>query len=294
MNATINNQVYAGKPECATVAAALRQIAAALTATSPSPVVDAEVLVMHACVLERSGLIARAGTALTRKQQLRLQTLLARRQAGEPISYITGTREFWSLRLQVSPATLIPRPETELLVEQALARIPMAATWTLVDLGTGSGAVAVALANERRQCRVIACDTSKDAIVTARKNAMQHNLERIEFHLGEWFAPLADYKFNMIVSNPPYICDDDPHLNRGDLRYEPLSALTSGPDGLDAIRHIAAHAPHYLLSGGWLLLEHGLEQGQAVKNILSHNGYRDISSAQDLAGHDRVCVGRWP
>lgn len=271
---------------------ALRRGAAALAATSPSPMIDAEVLVMHACKLDRTQLITQAEVALTPAQERQLHASLGRRRAGEPIAYIIGHKEFWSMCLRISPVALIPRPETELLVEQALYRIPLHADWSLVDLGTGCGAIALALARERRLCRVIATDQSREALDLARDNAARLDLQRIEFRHGEWLTPLASSSFHMIISNPPYVRAGDPHLERGDLRYEPKDALIGGADGLEAIRHIVKDAEKHLMQNGWLLLEHGMGQSAAVGRILAECGYHAVTSHRDLAGHDRVCAAR--
>ena len=259
-----------------------------LEAISPSPRLDAEVLAMHVCGLDRSGLITRAHDMLEAAQQKELDYLLARRQRGEPIAYLTGTREFWSMALNVSPATLIPRPETELLVERALELIPPDTAWTIADLGTGTGAVALAVAEERPRCRVIATDVSPSALNVARSNVKKFDLTNVELRQGDWFVPLAGEKLDMIVSNPPYVCANDPHLQHGDVRFEPASALASGADGLDAIRHIASQAPQHLKTGGHLLLEHGFDQADAVAGLLRQQGYRDIVSHRDLSGNNRV------
>ena len=271
-----------------TVGEALRQAVATLISTSPTPRLDAEVLVMHVCGFDRSGLITQGHRALTHDQQHRLEKLLARRCQGEPVAYLTGLREFWSLELAVSPATLIPRPETELLVEKTLAHIPQDAEWTLADLGTGSGAIALALAKERPHCRVIATDISPQAIEVARSNATKFNLTHVEFREGRWLEPLAGMKLDMIVSNPPYVRADDPHLKHGDVRFEPQQALSAGPDGLDAIRHITSKARHYLEAGGWLLFEHGQDQAEAIRRLLHQHGYGDIVCYRDLSAHDRA------
>ena len=243
---------------------------------------------MHVCGLDRSGLITQGHNAFTHDQQHRLEKLLARRRQGEPIAYLTGLREFWSLELTVSPATLIPRPETELLVEKTLAHIPHNVEWTLADLGTGSGAIALALAKERPRCRVIATDISSEALDVARSNAAKFSLTRVEFREGRWLEPLADVKLDMIVSNPPYVRVDDPHLQHGDIRFEPQQALIAGPDGLEAIHHIALHAQQSLKPGGRLLFEHGWNQAEAIDNLLRQHGYRDIVCYRDLAGRDRI------
>lgn len=275
-----------------TLGTALKNATATLADSSPTPRLDAEVLVMHACGINRSELITRQETALTGEQRHKLEGLLERRKHGEPVAYLTGTREFWSMELNVTPATLIPRPETELLVEKALKQIPRDAAWTVADLGTGSGAIALAIAREHPRCRVIATDSSPDALAVARTNAEKFGLTNIEFREGDWFAALADAGFDIILSNPPYIRAGDPHLKQGDLRFEPVTALVSGADGLDAIRYIARHAHEFLMPGGWLLFEHGWDQADAAGEILRRQGYRDIVSHADLAGHARVTTCR--
>ena len=271
---------------------ALARATAELAAASPSPRVDAEALLMHVCGLDRAGLIVQGARPLTASEEQLWNALRARRQQGEPVAYLTGRREFWSLDLKVAPATLIPRPETELLVEQALAHIPAHAGWTVADLGTGSGAIALALAQERPRCHIIATDISEAALGLARENAARLGIANVEFRAGDWFAPLAGMRFELIVSNPPYVRAGDPHLGRGDVRFEPRAALAAGPDGLDAIRRIAAAAAGHLAPGGRLLLEHGHDQGRAVDEILRGTDLRDIVSHHDLAGHERVTEGR--
>jgi len=267
------------------------QHATATLSASPAPRLDAEVLVMHVTGCARAQLITHAADLLTAERQSRLEALLARRARGEPVAYLTGKREFWSLELTVTPDVLIPRPETELLVEQALARIPKDAAWTVADLGTGSGAVALAIAHERPRCRVIATDASVSALAVARANAERLGLGNVEFRHGEWLAPLDNEVVDLIVSNPPYVAEGDPHLDQGDLRFEPRAALVAGPDGLDALRRIAADARAHLRPGGWLLLEHGYDQAGAVRALVSDSGYREVASYRDLAGHERVTGG---
>ena len=258
---------------------------------SPSARLDAEVLVMHVTGLMRTALITRAGEMLATQQEERLRTLLARRARGEPVAYLTGRREFWSLEFLVTPDVLIPRPETELLVEQALARIPADAEWAIADLGTGSGAVALALAKERPRCHLIATDASEPALGVARANADRLGLHNSEFRCGDWFTPLAGTKFDLIVSNPPYVCFGDAHLTQGDVRFEPRTALVAGTDGLDAIRRIAAGAAAHLKPGGWLLLEHGYNQATAVRALLQAHDYATVTSCRDMAGNERVSSG---
>ncbi|TZF90746.1 peptide chain release factor N(5)-glutamine methyltransferase [Cognatilysobacter lacus] len=221
----------------------------------------------------------------------RFQDLVARREAGEPVAYLTGRRGFWTFDLEVGPAVLIPRPETELLVELALQRAPGGRS-DIADLGTGSGAIALALATGRPEARVVATDASAAALDIARGNATRLQLRNITFVEGDWFAPLGNARFDLVVSNPPYIPERDPHLEQGDLRHEPSSALVSGADGLDAIRMLAAGAPNHLRAGGWLLVEHGYDQGDAVRALFIGAGLCEVSSARDLEHRDRVTLGR--
>jgi release factor glutamine methyltransferase len=254
--------------------------------------VDAEWLLLHVLGKPGSWLIAHADDALDETAAAAYAGLVERRAAGEPVAYITGSRGFWSLQLEVGPATLIPRPETELLVELALARLPPDRTCRVADLGTGSGAIALAIAYERPRVQLLATDASAAALIVARRNAQQLDLLNIAFAEGDWLAPLSGSRFELIVSNPPYIETADPHLRRGDLRFEPAAALASGADGLDAIRRIVRDARAHLEPAGWLLLEHGWNQGAAVRELLQAAGYREVFTAQDLAGHDRVSGGR--
>ncbi len=254
--------------------------------------VDAEWLLAHALGRPRSWLLAHAGDPLPAAAAECFAALQARREAGEPVAYLTGTQGFWTLELDVSPATLIPRPETELLVERALARIAPGATARIADLGTGSGAIALAIAKERPRATVVATDASTAALDVARGNAVRNRIANVEFRAGDWFAPLAGERFDLIASNPPYIAVGDPHLDAGDLRFEPPSALSSGSDGFDAIRRIVGDAPAHLHAGGWLLLEHGWEQGATVRALLVEAGFVEIDTARDLEDRDRVTLGR--
>jgi release factor glutamine methyltransferase len=255
--------------------------------------VDAEALLLHVLGQSRSWLFAHADDALDRDDQAAFEALVARRATGEPVAYLTGRRGFWTLELEVTPVTLIPRPETELLVELALERLPRDAVADVADLGTGSGAVALAIASERRQARVVATDASADALAVARRNAQRLGIANVRFVHGDWLAPLTGERFALIVSNPPYIEASDPHLAQGDLRHEPALALASGADGLDDIRRIVADARAHLEPGGWLLLEHGWNQGDAVRALLAVEGYAGAFTARDLEERDRVSGGRW-
>lgn len=265
---------------------------AQLRPLSDSARLDAELLLAHVLDRPRSHLHAWPERSLDSAQEQAFLTLLARRAAGEPMAYLLGSREFWSLRLAVTPDTLIPRPETELLVEAALALISGDATWRVADLGTGSGAIALALASERPACRIIATDRSAAALAVASANAEHLGLNNVEFREGNWFAPLTGEQFDVVVSNPPYVASGDPHLREGDVRFEPLGALAAGPDGLDAIRKIAYAAPLHLRRGGWLLMEHGYDQGEAVRQLLARYRYVHVETRRDAAGHPRVTLAQ--
>ncbi|MDQ1094444.1 release factor glutamine methyltransferase [Xanthomonas sacchari] len=255
---------------------------------------DAEALLLHALQRDRAWLFAHAREPLPDDVVGGFQALLARRAQGEPVAYLTGRRGFWTLDLAVGPATLIPRADTERLVELALERLDGAPGRRVADLGTGSGAIALALAGERPQAQVLATDLSAAALAVAEANARAHGLRNVAFVQGTWLLPLAGQRFDLIASNPPYIADGDSHLQQGDLRYEPASALASGPDGLDDLRRIAADAPAHLLPGGWLLLEHGWDQGPAVRALLEASGFLEVATHQDLEARDRVTLGRQP
>ena len=244
----------------------------------------------HVLESTRSFLYANPELELPRNRSETFKKLIKQRALGQPIAYLTGSSEFWSLPLRVSPAVLIPRPETELLVETALEKVPSEADWRIADLGTGSGAIALALASERKKCEIHATDISLAAIKLARENASQLGLGRVQFHCGSWNEPLQG-KFHLIISNPPYIDADDPHLKQGDLRFEPRQALTPGDDGLQAIQQISRLAQPMLVDGGWLMFEHGWDQGPATREIMQDAGFINIETRQDLQGHDRVTVG---
>lgn len=274
-----------------TLKSLLADAATTLADASPEPRLDAELLLAHSLGKGRSYLLAHPEETPATAALEDFRRCLAARGRGEPIAYLTSKREFWSLELKVNPATLIPRHETELLVELALQRIPGDADWDLLDLGTGSGAVALALARERPRCRVTATDMSEAALAVAKENAAALGVGNVEFAHGDWFSPLGKKSFKLIVSNPPYVAERDPHLTQGDVRFEPRSALTSGPDGLDDIRRIAASASAYLEPQGWLLLEHGHDQGAAVRASLTAHGLTDVATFKDLSGQDRVSGG---
>ncbi len=252
---------------------------------------EAELLLVHVLGKPRSWLVAHADDVLDDATAAVFASLIERRTGGEPVAYITGHRGFWTLDLDVTPATLIPRPETELLVELALER--MTPRSRVADLGTGSGAIALALARESAAASVVASDASADALAVARRNADKHGIANVRFVHGDWLTPLAGEQFDVIVSNPPYIEAHDPHLEQGDLRFEPASALASGNDGLDDIRRIVDAARAHLTPGGWLMMEHGWNQGEAVRALLVQAGYTQVFTAQDLEQRDRVSGGVW-
>lgn len=272
----------------------LSEATAALAAATEDPALEAQVLLAHALGRERSWLFAWPERVLDQDQGARFAGLLARRLAGEPVAYLLGRREFWSLSLRVSPATLIPRPETEQLVEIALA-LEMPEQARVLDLGSGSGAIALALASERPHWRIDAVERSAEALAVARRNAAELGLDRVCWLHGDWFGPLdRAVRYQLIVSNPPYVAAADPHLARGDLRFEPRAALAAGTDGLDDIRRIVAAAPGHLAAGGWLWLEHGAGQGPAVADLMRRAGLHGVETRPDLAGLARHTGGHLP
>lgn len=253
---------------------------------------DADFLLMHTLACSRSRLRTHTHEPLTMDQWQTFQAMVARRQAGEPVAYITGTRGFWTLDLHVTPDVLIPRPETELLVETVLAMADKTLALTLVDLGTGSGAIALAIASERPHWRVLATDASAPALDVARLNAKASGLQQVEFFHGNWCEALpTDLSPDIMVSNPPYIAPDDPHLQQGDLRFEPRSALSADDNGFNDIRQIVAEAGKRLRAGGFLLIEHGYQQAPAVREIMTAAGLVQVRSLRDLGGHERVTAG---
>ena len=246
---------------------------------------EARLLLAAATGFSEASVVAYPERELPTEAQCRFQDFIQRRRGGEPVAYILGRKEFYGLELAVNPAVLIPRPETELLVELALQR----AFSSVVDLGTGSGAIALAIKRQRPQARVVAVEASAAALVVAQRNAVKHGLE-IEFRHGRWLAPLAAERFDLVVSNPPYVAEGDPHL--AELAFEPASALVSGPDGLAAIKDIVARAPAHLHPGGWLMLEHGIGQDAAVRSLLGQRGLEEVATWPDLAGIPRVSGGK--
>lgn len=270
--------------------AAIADATSRLAETSESARLDAEILLCQTIDMPRSYLFAHPEDELDELTRDRFENLMRRRIDGEPMSYITGTREFWSHELMVSPATLVPRPETELLVDLALREIPQDADWRILDLGTGSGAIAISIAAERLLCDVVATDSSAAALAVAAENVRQANLANVACVLGSWAEPVADQQFSVIVSNPPYVRDDDEALQL--LQHEPISALASGEDGLDDIRILATSCIPILAAGGWLMMEHGSDQSDAVADILTAASWTEITCHNDLAGLPRVTVAR--
>lgn len=260
-------------------------------ASSESPRRDAEILLGHVTGKSRTYILAFDETTLTTEEGAQLEMLLSRRVNGEPVAHLIGMREFWSLPLEVTPATLIPRPDTECLVEQALARLSPEPC-DILDLGTGTGAIALALASERPDCRVIAVDFVADAVALATRNAGSLGISNVTIAHSNWFSALEDKTFGMIVSNPPYIDEQDPHLAEGDVRFEPLSALVAADEGLADLAHIIHEGRRFLLPDGWMLLEHGWTQGAAVRELYIQAGYTQVETCRDYGDNERLTVGR--
>jgi len=259
---------------------------------SDTPRLDAELLLAHVLGKPRSYLFTWPDQSVPEAEVARFSALLARRRSGEPVAYLLGEQGFWTLDLQVSPDTLIPRPDTERLVELALELGPPQPA-AVLDLGTGTGAIALALASERPHWQLTGGDRMPGAVALAEQNRARLGLANVRFLQSDWFAALGAARYDLIVSNPPYIAADDPHLTQGDVRFEPASALVSGADGLDDIRHLVETAPGYLQPGGWLLLEHGWQQAAAVRGLLEQRGFAAVQSWEDLGGHQRVSGGQW-
>lgn len=270
----------------------LHDATAALAATSPSPRLDAETLLAHCLGRDRSWFLAWPEATCPETACTWFQNAIERRRAGVPVHYLTGSRGFWSLELQVTDDVLIPRPETELLVELTLDRAPMPER--ILEPGTGSGAVAIALAREHAGASLIATDHDPAAVRLARRNAASLGATGIDFLVADWLAPFSNERFDVIVANPPYIAPDEPELNQGDVRFEPRAALVAPPDGLAAIRRLAEQAPSLLCSGGWLIVEHGWRQGPSVRDLFAAQGFQFVASHEDLAACERATVGQRP
>ncbi|WP_122739681.1 peptide chain release factor N(5)-glutamine methyltransferase [Pseudomonas viridiflava] len=261
---------------------------------SPTARLDAELLLAAALGKPRSFLHTWPERIVSTEAALAFAGYLQRRRTGEPVAYILGQQGFWKLDLEVAPHTLIPRPETEMLVEAALELVPAFAPAQVLDLGTGTGAIGLALANDRQQWKITAVDRVPEAVALAERNRQRLQLDNAEVLNSHWFSALEGRHFDLIISNPPYIAETDPHLSMGDVRFEPGSALTSGPDGLDDLRTIISEAPVHLTPGGWLLLEHGYDQGPAVRELLIRHGFERIQTRRDLGEHERITFGCVP
>ncbi|MBQ0746615.1 MAG: peptide chain release factor N(5)-glutamine methyltransferase [Marinobacter sp.] len=253
---------------------------------------DAELLLAQVTGLSRSGFRAFPEREVEARLAAEFEDVVTQRAQGMPVAYLLGHQEFWSLPFKVSSSTLIPRPDTECLVEQAL-ELPLPDNARVVDLGTGTGAIALALASERPSWMISACDLMEDAVALAQANASKLKLP-VEVFQSRWFAGLPAGSFDLIVSNPPYVASGDHHLDEGDVRFEPASALVSGADGLDDIRLIVSEAPAWLNAEGWLLLEHGFDQAEAVQGLLTARGFAKVESRKDYGGNDRMTLGQWP
>lgn len=260
---------------------------------SPTARLDVELLLAAAIGKSRSYLHTWPERIVSSEAALTFAQYLQRRRSGEPVAYILGQQGFWNLDLEVAPHTLIPRPDTELLVETAMALLPATPTRVL-DLGTGTGAIALALASERPQWQVTAVDRVLEAVALAERNRQRLQLNNVQVLSSHWFDSLQGECYELIISNPPYIAAEDPHLVAGDVRFEPSSALVAGIDGLDDLRIIISQAPAHLQAGGWLLLEHGYDQAAAVRELLTGHGFEQVESRIDLGGHERISLGRLP
>lgn len=271
------------------IRAILTRATARLHRVSATPELDAGLLLSHVLHKPRSFLFAHGGDAVTPADRSAFETLIERRRSGEPVAYLVGKRGFWSLDLAVDARVLVPRPDTETLVESALALLPAAGPVRIADLGTGSGAIALAIASERPDCQVVATDASPGALAVAKHNAEHLGLGNVAFAEGDWFSALGEAPFDMIVSNPPYVAEDDPHLTA--LTHEPRQALVADDNGRSCLRHLAEGAAAHLVPGGWLLLEHGPDQGFFARHVLGRCGFRDVRTDQDLGGRPRVTLG---
>lgn len=272
----------------------IRELVSSL-ATPSLPRAEVRMLVCHVSQRNSAWLVAHDGEALTPEVQQSAEALAARRAAGEPMAYLLGEREFFGRTFRCTPAALIPRPETEHLVEHVLTLIATSSESTILDVGTGTGCIAITLAMERPNAQITALDVSPDALELARKNAASLHASNVKFIESNWFSAVAtDAKFDFIVSNPPYIVPGDPHLSQGDLRFEPAIALADSIDGLESYRQLARGATTHLKAGGWLVVEHGYDQGESVPALMRAFGFMEVNTYRDLAGHPRVTAARWP
>lgn len=271
----------------------LQQASLHLTESSPSATVDAQVLLSHVLQCNSAHLLAWPEKELTDVQKETYEQLIQQRQQGIPVAHLTGKREFWSLDFSVNNSTLIPRPETETLVEFILTNFADREHLKLLDMGTGTGAIAIAVASEKPGWQIVASDVSDAALELARKNAHNHQCHNISFVKSDWFNNIPFHDFDIIVSNPPYIAADDPHLSQGDVRFEPKTALTSGSTGMDDIEQICLHAKDHLTKNGWLIVEHGYNQEQLLARCFTKNGFTQVTQQQDLSGHTRMSAGKY-
>ncbi len=275
-----------------TLISALNEAKSRLRSVTDSATLDARLLLEHATGLSHAEIVREHTAELNSEAIQQFDKLVGKRKEGVPIAYLTGRREFWSQSLMVTPATLIPRPETERLVEVALALIPANTSWDIADLGTGCGSIALAIACERPSCQITATDISVDAIEVAQENCQRLKIDNVGFRQGSWFSGLNESFYDLIVSNPPYVRNNDPHLMQGDVRFEPREALSSGVDGLDDLREIIGSARNHLKPGGWLLVEHGFDQARPVTELMCRAGFNACETFEDLSGNDRVTRGQ--
>ncbi len=271
---------------------ALQQASQALAASKENAALDAQVMLCFVLNCNSAHLAAWPEKQLTAEQANQFLALVAQRQQGIPVAHLTGQREFWSLNFRVNNSTLIPRPETETLVEFILDNFGDRPSVKLLDMGTGTGAIAIAIASEKNNWKIVACDNSAEAIALAIENGAQHSTNNVSLVQSDWFSNISEHDFDIIVSNPPYIASDDPHLQQGDVRFEPHSALTAGISGMDDIEHICAHAKDYLSAQGSLIIEHGYDQQQQVADCFARHGYTDLQQSNDLSGHTRMTAGK--
>ncbi len=275
-----------------TIQQALQQARQNLAESSPTAGLDAQVLLTHILQCNTAHLLAWPEKKLNKEQIANYQQLIQQRQQGRPVAHLTSSREFWSLEFSVNDSTLIPRPETETLIEFILDKFSNKKNLKLLDMGTGTGAIAITIATEKPGWKIFASELIADALKLARDNSNSHQTKNISFIQSDWFNNIKDKDFDIIVSNPPYIANDDPHLLAGDVRFEPQSALSAGVIGMDDIKHLCLHAKNYLTQNGWLIIEHGYNQKQLVSDCFVKNGFTQIEQKQDLSGHTRMTAGK--